>query len=205
MRAARTLGVPLIEADVHLFAGRLEVRHLKTLGPVPVLWDRWTLSSPWAPRLQLDELLRAAGPARLMLDLKGRDVRLSERVIAALADHGAAAQIVVCSQSWDLLPPFEALPGVRVVHSVGGRRQLARVRGRFPKRRLAGISIHRKLLDAATVRDLRERAAIVMSWPVETADEAHRLAGWGVDGLITSRYAELAPLFAPGPTVAGAA
>ena len=49
LRAAEALRVPLIEADVHLFAGRLEVRHLKTLGPFPILWDRWELAPPWAP------------------------------------------------------------------------------------------------------------------------------------------------------------
>jgi glycerophosphoryl diester phosphodiesterase len=200
LRAARELGVPLIEADLHLFAGRIEVRHLKTLGPVPILWDRWALASPWAPRLLLADLLRAAGPAPLMLDLKGHDLRLSEGVIAALAEHRpAGVRTIVCSQSWKLLEPFESLPRVHVVHSIGSDRQLARLRGRFAARRLDGISIHRKLLDAATVRELRERAALVMSWPVVTADEAELLAGWGVQGLITSRYAELAPLFASAP------
>ena len=140
-----------------------------------------------------------------MLDLKGRDMRLSEGVIAALAEHrGAGARTVVCSQSWELLRPFDPLPDVHVVHSVGSDRQLGALRRRFAGCRLDGISIHRKLLDAATVGELRERAALVMSWPVATADEAHQLAGWGVQGLITSRYAELAPLFksAPGDAIA---
>jgi glycerophosphoryl diester phosphodiesterase len=205
LRAARALGVPLIEADLHLFAGRLEVRHLKTLGPVPILWDRWRVASPRAPRLLLDELLRAVGQAPLMLDLKGRDVRLSELVVAALADRSGGAETVVCSQSWGLLRPLESLAGLRVVHSVGSRRQLAVLRRRFAGRRLAGISIHRTLLDAATARELRERAALLMSWPVESAAQAHELAGWGVQGLITSRYQELAPLFGAGPEVAVAA
>lgn len=197
LRAARALGVPLIEADVHLFAGRLEIRHLKTLGPVPILWDRWTLAPPWTPRLLLHELLHAAGPTPLMLDLKGHDARLSHQVAAALAGH--SEQVVVCSRSWELLRPFEALPGVRVVHSVGGRRQLAALRGRRVDRPLAGISIHRKLLDAATVWELRERAALLMAWPVDSVAAAEQLAGWGVQGLITSRYRDLAPLFAPNP------
>ena len=40
LRRAQQLGIAVIEADLHLYAGRIEVRHLKTLGPVPVLWDR---------------------------------------------------------------------------------------------------------------------------------------------------------------------
>jgi hypothetical protein len=57
LRHAEDLGIPLIEADVHLFAGRLEVRHLQTVGPLPIFWDRWALAPPWAPRLLLAELL----------------------------------------------------------------------------------------------------------------------------------------------------
>ena len=62
LRAAEEIGLDLVEADIRLFRGRLEVRHLKTLGPIPVLWDRWRLANPFAPRLQLDELLAAIGP-----------------------------------------------------------------------------------------------------------------------------------------------
>ncbi len=36
-------GVDVVEADVHLFRGRLEVRHAKTLWPSSVLWERWYL------------------------------------------------------------------------------------------------------------------------------------------------------------------
>ena len=36
----------VVEADVHLFRGRLEVRHAKTLGPFPRLWERWYLLEP---------------------------------------------------------------------------------------------------------------------------------------------------------------
>jgi hypothetical protein len=54
-----------------------------------------------------------------------------------------------------------------------------------------GISIHRRLLDRATVADLRHRAELIMTWPVTTAEEAGQLAGWGVDGVITERFEEL--------------
>ena len=37
-----------------------------------------------------------------------------------------------------------------------------------------------------------------MSWPVATLDEARRLAGWGVDGVITERFEALAPALAEG-------
>src|SRR4051812_45642760 len=84
LRRAESVRPRLIEADVHLFRGRLEVRHLKTLGPLPVLWDRWYLAPPGTPRLELHQVLAAAGPeTALMLDLKG-GARLARRVAGAL-------------------------------------------------------------------------------------------------------------------------
>jgi glycerophosphoryl diester phosphodiesterase len=191
LRAAEALGLPLIEADVHLFAGRLEVRHRKTVGPIPILWDRWELAPPWAPRLMLDELLAAAaGGDELMLDLKGHDRRLPGRVLEAVESSPLSGRITVCSQDWRLLEPLAAHPEIRVVHSVGNARQLARLR-RNP-RPLAGISIHERLLDAAVVEDLRRRAGLVLSWPVESVAQARRLIGWGVDGLISRSFEQLA-------------
>ena len=40
LRSALDLGVDLVEADVHAYRGRLEVRHLKSMGGLPWLWDR---------------------------------------------------------------------------------------------------------------------------------------------------------------------
>jgi hypothetical protein len=188
LRAAEALELPLVEADVHLFAGRLEVRHRKTVGPIPILWDRWELAPPWAPRLLLEELLEAAAPGtELMLDLKGHDRRLPGRVLAAIDAAGLPGRLTVCSQDWRLLEPLAGRQEVRVVHSVGNARQLARL-----PNTLAGISIHERLLDADVVAELRRRAALVLSWPVESVTQARRLATWGVQGLISRRFEDLA-------------
>jgi hypothetical protein len=187
LRAAEALELPLVEADVHLFGGRLEVRHRKTVGPIPILWDRWELAPPWAPRLLLEELLEAAPATELMLDLKGHDRRLPSRVLAAIEAAGRPGRLTVCSQDWRLLAPLAGLPEIRIVHSVGNARQLARL-----PETVAGVSIHERLLDAGVVGELRRRAALVLSWPVESAAQARRLAGWGVQGLISRRFEDLA-------------
>jgi glycerophosphoryl diester phosphodiesterase len=188
LRRAEARRARFVEADVHLYAGRLEVRHLKTIGPLPILWDRWYLAPRDTPRLELREVLDAVAPGtELMLDLKGIDPRLPRRLAAALAGH--SGPVTVCSRNWRFL---RRIRGARIVHSVGSRRQLRALRRRFKQRRLEGVSIHRRLLDAATVADLRRRAEIVITWPVASADEARRLASWGVDGVITERFERLA-------------
>ena len=186
LRVAETAGVRLVEADVRLFHGRLEVRHLKSVGPIPLLWDRWALASPFAARMRLRELLEAAAPdTELMLDLKGRDLRLSHLVRTEL-ERAPRPRLTVCARSWRLLEPLRDVAGVRLVHSVGNRRQLRSLLERFET--LDGVSIHKALLDEATTRLLRARAKTVMTWPVLDVEEARRLLGWGVDGLIADRF-----------------
>jgi glycerophosphoryl diester phosphodiesterase len=198
---AEAVPVRLVEADVHLFAGRLEIRHLKTAGPVPILWDRWKLAPSWVPRLLLGELLEAVAPGtELMLDLKGRDPRLPGRVAASIGNR----RVTLCSQNWRLLEPLARVPGARLVHSVGSRRRLAALHRRFGGRRLAGVSIHRDLLDANTVAGLKRVAAVVMTWPVATVEQARQLAAMGVDGVITENFEALAAALNSAPSMAAA-
>ncbi len=143
--------------------------------------------------MQLEALLEAAhGGPELMLDLKGHDPSLPSRVAAAVAQSGLAARVTVCSQDWRLLERLSEEADIRLVHSIGNARALARLRARFAGEHLAGVSIHRRLLDAATVRDLRSRADLVLSWPVETIAVARELTALGVDGLISQAFEPIA-------------
>jgi glycerophosphoryl diester phosphodiesterase len=185
LRRAESLGLPLVEADVHLFRGRLEVRHLKTVGPLPLLWDRWEVASPLAPRLLLDKLLAAAAPqTELMLDLKGRDRRLAPLVLDEIAAAGRAATSVF-ARSWPLLDVFRDAPGVRCLHSVGYAYQLRALERRYAGAGVEAVSVHARLLDAATVSRLRRLTPTVVTWPVATLDHARLLGSWGVAGALT--------------------
>jgi glycerophosphoryl diester phosphodiesterase len=198
---AAALGLPLAEADVHAYRGRLEVRHLKTAGPLPVLWDRWQLASARAPRLELETLLAAGadGP-ELMLDLKGHDRQLPARLLRALAQTEPGRRVTVCSQDWALLEPLRGVPDLRIVRSVGNRRALGTLLAHFAGDRLEGVSIHRRLLDPAVAAELRMRADLLLSWPVESIAEGRRLAGLGVHGLISQAFEALSTAFGGQPT-----
>jgi glycerophosphoryl diester phosphodiesterase len=187
----------IVEADVHLFRGRVEIRHLKTLGPLPVFWDCWQLAPPWRAHLQLSDLLAAASPeTELMLDLKGKDPRLAERVIAELEPYFAKRRLSICTRAWPLLEAFDGLP-VRRIHSVGTARQLRALIRRANASRIEGVSIHERLLDLAAVTELRRVTGIVMTWPVNDLTRAAELARLGVDGLISDRPGAISGLAAP--------
>jgi glycerophosphoryl diester phosphodiesterase len=130
-----------------------------------------------------------------VLDLKGRDRRLSGLVLDALAPRlEAGARDAVCARSWPLLDAFAGVAGLRRIHSVGSARQLARLRRRLAGRRIEGVSIHERLLDSRTVRELRELADVVFTWPVNTVERARELLDCGVDGLISDRPALVQPV-----------
>ncbi len=189
LREAEQLGVALIEADVRQWRERLEVRHLKTAGPLPILWDRWRLANPFAPRLELHSLLAGARPeTELLLDLKGRNRRLGELVLDALPGGRA---VTVCARSRRVLEPFAGREDVRLFQSVGSRRQLRSFLRRVDALVLDGVSVHERLLDEGVVEELRRQSAILMSWPVNTLQRAHELALLGVHGMISDHPSAL--------------
>lgn len=170
LHRATTMGADVIEADVHSYRGRLEVRHLKTMGPIPLLWDRWQLRSARAARLGLEELLVAAAHgATFMLDLKGRNSAIGEIVAQRLHELAPGNPVLVCSRHWPALTPFEHLPWVRTIRSARTRAELARLlqHTQGPStHRGYGFSVHRSLLNAATVAGLHRHQQVLMTWPV---------------------------------------
>lgn len=195
LREAESLGVDLVEADVRLYRGKAVVRHLKTVGPIPLYWDRWALASPFSRHLRLDELFAAASDeTEILLDLKGPRRRLGELVLADLRPHLGRRRLTVCARSWRLLDTFEGCE-VRRVASVGNARQLRALLRRYAGRRLDAVAVHERLLaDEVTVADIRRVADLVLTWPVNTPERARAALGLQVDGLISDHVDRIAPV-----------
>jgi hypothetical protein len=189
LRAANRLGADVIECDVHAHRGRLEVRHLKTAGPLPFLWDRWELASASAPRLGLDELLEADRRAsRFMLDLKGRRVATGRAVANLLHELGHQQEVMVCGRYWPSVERVAELPWVRPVLSARSRAEAAALQRRVcsgERPAPYGVSLHASLLDRELVARLRENVRIVMTWPVNDLGTLAHVTGLGVNGVIS--------------------
>lgn len=199
--AAVDLGVDIIEADIHAHRGRLEVRHLKTMGPLPWLWDRWELSSARTRRLGLDELLIAAHHgATFMLDLKGRRAAIGREVAEILHGYAPDRPVLVCSRYWPSLHAFEPVPWVRTVMSARNRLELAlllrRLRDGSPH---DAVSVYRGLLTEQVTAELQRHVALLLTWPVNdpaALEQVRRLAGNGPVGVISDRDAVLRQVLA---------
>ncbi len=196
LHAANELGVDVIECDVHEFRGRLEVRHLKTAGPLPFLWDRWELASTSAPRLGLRELLEAdRHGTTFMLDLKGRHAGAARSVARLLHDLGHDRPVLACGRHWPSVEVLAELPFVRPVLSARTRTELGRLRIRVARGDpMHGVSIHRSLLDAPLVEELLRYVEVVMTWPINDDTALATVLSLGANGVISDEPDLLAEL-----------
>jgi glycerophosphoryl diester phosphodiesterase len=186
LRAAALLGADVIEADIHLHRGRLEVRHEKTLWPLPWHWDAGQLLTLELPRLHLAELLDALPPQQtVMLDLKGVG-RAGAEVARAVHARAPEHPLLVCARWWPSVLPFEQAPWAKVLLSVRGRTELLRLRRRLRTGSVPyGVSVHLSLLSAEVVAELHAHQLVILTWPVDDPVSLARAREVGVDGAIT--------------------
>jgi glycerophosphoryl diester phosphodiesterase len=189
--ASRAAGADLLEIDVHLRRGALEVRHPRRHGPM--LWDREGIRWARGPTAALGPLLAALPEgAEPMIDLKGGAACLSRDALAAVRAAGLPGATLT-SRRWRLLDPLAGEPGVRLAYSAAGRRELTRLLGRaLPDG--AAACVRSDLLDAEAVAALRRRVGLVMTWDVADRAHAERLIALGVGGLVLDDLALLAAL-----------
>ncbi|MBX6356426.1 MAG: glycerophosphodiester phosphodiesterase [Micromonosporaceae bacterium] len=191
LRAALDAGVDLVEADIHLFRGALEVRHCKALGR-HLFWEKWWDVS-WRRDVIVPELAEVLahvrevvnGDPRLMLDLKGRAPAVAPEVAALLRRAAPGMPVSVCTKQWRMLDAFDGDPHVRKILSASSTRQLGRLRARLRRRRAAGVSVRRQLLTPAVAEELRRGADVVMVWPVDTEAALDHARWLGVNGVIS--------------------
>jgi len=183
----------MLELDVQAGPrGRLEVRHGTRLRPLPLAWDDGRLRRDTRHPLVHGELLTAADrlPLRLMLDVKGTDVRFAARVRALLAEHGHP-EVLVCGRHWPSLSVLGTAPHVRILLSAGEAEELAALRricqegamlGGAP---VWGASLEKGLVSRDLLTELHETLEMTLAWTVLSVNEAERLVAAGVRGITT--------------------
>ena len=198
LQHAKAMGADLAELDVWLHRGRLEVRHAKSVGPLPLLRERWRLSPGWGPRLELDAVIAAAGrDVRLMVDLKSETLSLSEAVARAFERHLPGAPYAVTTREWWLLEPFEGREKVCLIPSAAWPHELAELLPTLGERYRA-LSMHITLVEPALMSELTARGVAVYVWPVNTRTDLERVLGAGTTGINSDNLDLLAEVIANG-------
>jgi glycerophosphoryl diester phosphodiesterase len=179
---AREHPVDLIEADVHVYRGRAEVRHAKVVKPTRRMWDGRRLCPPSTSGVPLVDIVAAAGAdATLMIDLKCFTLRAASQIRAHFPDQ---QRIVVTTRNWWVLRAFQSRPKTRLVRSCGNRAQLwcaLRIGWPGPS---TGFAVHERRLNAKVVSDLASKSDVVFAWGATTTARCHELVDIGVTGLI---------------------
>jgi len=192
VQAALELGADVVEADVHRYRGRLELRHSKAVRPLPLLYDAGRFTSTRDPRPQLSRLLDAVGTrSTVMLDLKGPG-HIGWHVAEALRDRAPGYPVLVCSRWWPGVDAFDDADRARTVLTARTGTELQRLLRRVRRSRAPyGVSLHRSLLTAVIVAQLRSRVELVMTWPVNSSAALAVVLDQGVNGVISDEPAVL--------------
>lgn len=185
LREALDAGVDLVEADVHAYRGRLEVRHHRSMGGLPFLWDRdGVVPRSRHGRFELADLIAALGDDhRLMIDLKGVHPRLAPKVARVLRETSPGRSLTVCTKSWWMLDAFD-VPVQRVL-SAGSRSGLGRLRARVAAGPVHGVSVRLSMLTPQLVTELHRGTDLVMAWTVDTPAALARAREVGADAVIS--------------------
>jgi glycerophosphoryl diester phosphodiesterase len=192
LRKAFAIGVDYAETDVWLYRGRLEARHDKTAGPLPFLWERWSLKPGWKHRLVLSDVVRASiGKGRLYLDLKGTEERLPKAVAVELRMMGVE-EVAFSSPNWWYLDELKnEFPKAGLFYTISNLDLLAAARPRLERGDFKAIAIHGDVVTKEVISELRSKGvADITTWGVETAQRAREMFDRGVNG-VTSQNLEL--------------
>lgn len=191
MRNAESIAVDYHEADVWSYHGRLEVRHEKTLKRLPVRWDRWKLEYRGHPRLEVEALIELwQGPGTLMLDLKGLDQSMPERILRTIEQRRPELPIAFCARNWRLLMPFVGREATPLLPSVGGEKDIVSLQS-APRVEWSGVSVHADRVSAPMLERLRTFGPAIITWPINSEPVMERVVEAGVDGIISDRLSIL--------------
>lgn len=192
-RRAIESGAVAIEVDVHLFRGRVEARHARTIGPVPLLADRWWIGRHGGHDLLCDIIAEIPDSCTLVIDLKGRSVRLARTVRRLIEDSGRSLAVLVCARRWRLLDEFRNTPHVIPVHSLAWQWQLRWLERKMLRGSVSAVSMHARLVMSTRGLRVVRHVDIAMSWPINCEQRAQRMLDAGVVGCITDDVACILP------------
>ena len=192
VRAALHLGVDLVEIDVQeTHDGELIVFHdyrlRRICGARGRVRDK-TLAeirrlNPQVPTLR-QVLCACLGKARLLIEIKRADPRKVAALIVALRmEH----EVNVFSLSIPRMKAFaKAAPSVSRFGLIARNLRLSLFAFRSPLA-VDGLGLSRRLVTSPrVVRRVHRRGWKLFVWTVNREREMRKLAGWGVDGLITN-------------------
>lgn len=187
--AAIEAGADLLETDIWLHKGRLELRHKETLGPIPILWERWAIAPGWRKRYVLRDLLQDTPETTLLfLDFKGSNMDLGPAVLRELDATAPERTVAICGRNYPLLQTIANDPRIICFYSVGDDTEWPVAQQLIAASEAPALSIRADLATPDRLQWMNERGGVVVCWDVNSVEEMERLRAAGVDGFTTDHF-----------------
>lgn len=184
--AAIEAGADLLETDIWLHKGRLELRHKQTLGPIPILWEKWSIAPGWTPRYHLRELLHDVPEDILIfLDFKGEEMELGPEVLKELEQSAPNRTVAICGRNYPQLQTIADAPNILCFYSVGAEEEWPIAQNLIAANAHPALSIHANLATPERMKWINDLGGTVVCWDVQDAEHMRRLRELGVDGFTT--------------------
>lgn len=184
--AAIDSGADLIETDIWLHKGQLELRHKQTLGPIPILWERWAIAPGWLPRYTLRDLLQdLPDDVLIFLDFKGENMDLGPAVLEELDRTAPNRTIAICGRNYPQLQTIADEEHVIPFYSVGDEKEWPKAQKLIEASNPPALSLLAELATPDKLAWMKERDGTTVCWGVESDEQMQRLRDMGVDGFTT--------------------
>lgn len=179
-------GADLIETDIWLHKGRLELRHKQTLGPIPILWEKWSIEPGWKPRYYLRDLLHdVPDDVLIFLDFKGEEMGLGPAVLEELNRTAPGRTIATCGRNYPQLQTIDGAPNIITFYSVGDESEWPIAQELIRNSATPALSIRADLATPERIAWMNNLGGPVVCWGVDDPDQAQQLRALGVDGFTT--------------------
>ncbi len=179
-------GADLLETDIWLHKGRLELRHKQTLGPIPILWEKWSIAPGWTPRYTLRELLHdAPDDILLFLDFKGTEMDLGPEVLKELQRTAPERVVAICGRNYPQLQTIADEPNILCFYSVGDEEEWPTAQDLIAASDYPALSIHASLATPDRMLWINNLGGVVVCWDVHSEEQMRELRELGVDGFTT--------------------
>lgn len=179
-------GADLLETDIWLHKGRLELRHKQPLGPLPILWEKWSIAPGWTPRYLLRDLLEDV-PEDIMifLDFKGEEMDLGPEVLKELQRSAPDRVVAICGRNYPQLQTIADAPNILCFYSVGEEAEWPVAQELIAASDYPALSIHADLATPDRMDWMNEIGGVVVCWDVQSEERMRELRSLGVDGFTT--------------------
>lgn len=179
-------GADLLETDIWLHKGQLELRHKRTLGPIPILWEKWAIEPGWKPRYLLRDLLQdVPGHVMIFLDFKGEEQGLGPAVLEELHRYAPDRVVATCGRNYPQLQVIDDAPNIITFYSVGEEEEWPVAQELIRRSTTPALSIAANLATQERIDWMTTLGGPVVCWDVQRPEEMERLRAMGVDGFTT--------------------